>query len=132
MMKRFAGKAELPAALLALLLLSVGVNTAIAPRIEAARIGTDLEEELALYPSGRFLGQITAGFRHVAADLLDGVLVVPQDLQVACRIGIVFDPVTDRGFLSLDGLPNAPGAKRVCIEITLAIIVDEVVGQPAQ
>ena len=70
MAARFARRAELPAALLALLLISVGANTAIAPRIEAARIGTDLEEELALYPSGRFLSQATAGFRNVAADLL--------------------------------------------------------------
>ncbi|MBN1826273.1 MAG: hypothetical protein JW958_08405 [Candidatus Eisenbacteria bacterium] len=67
---RFPKTVELPAALLTLACLSLLVNATLGQRIEAARIGTDIEEELALYPSGRFLRQAVAGFRHVTADLL--------------------------------------------------------------
>ncbi len=60
---------SLSAALIALGLV-VGANAKIAPALQSARISTDEEEELGLFPSGLLVGPASCGFRNVVADLL--------------------------------------------------------------
>jgi len=62
----------IPAALLfgAAVLVAVGANAFVAPEIEKRRVATNLEEELAFYPSGELIRQVTGGFPNLVADLL--------------------------------------------------------------
>jgi len=60
----------MPVALAAALLLAVGANRVVAPEVEARRVQTTIDNELALYPSGTLLGPATCGYQNVVADAL--------------------------------------------------------------
>lgn len=62
--------AELPLAFALSLLAFFSLNALLGPRIDGARRDTGLDDELALYPSGRMLSQISCGYRNVVADYL--------------------------------------------------------------
>jgi tetratricopeptide (TPR) repeat protein len=61
---------ELPLVLLIALSCVAGENRFVGPAVAARRMRTTLEQELAFYPSGRMLRQVTAGFSNVTADFL--------------------------------------------------------------
>ncbi len=65
-----SGPARTIAVFLAALLIVAAANGVAGPAIRDLRVSTSLEEELAFYPSGRFLAQASCGFRHLLADLL--------------------------------------------------------------
>ncbi len=52
------------------LILIVVANALVGPPIEAGRISTDEEQEMALFPSGMLLGPASCGFSNLVADLL--------------------------------------------------------------
>lgn len=65
-----SGPARAVAVCLVALLVVAAANGVAGPAIEGYRVSTSLEEELAFYPSGRFLIQASCGFRNLLADLL--------------------------------------------------------------
>jgi len=64
------GSTELAFSILLAVAFVVPTNLYLAKEVEKRRISTSLEEELAFYPSGRYLRPVAGGFRHLLADML--------------------------------------------------------------